>query len=123
MMPFIYVAGPYTGKTHDHLSYFQIDQNIMRAVEAAAQLALSGVPFFCPHQHSAHFEVITPAVAPTFWYDLDVHFMEACDAILLLPGWQESKGSLNEKKLAEERGIPVLYSVEEAIEWAYDNQS
>lgn len=119
-MKYIYIAGPYTGKTHDHLSYFEIDRNIQQAVEAAAQLALHGIPFFCPHQHSAHFEVIVPSVQPDFWYNLDVHFLEKCDAILLLPRWQESRGAQAEKLLAESRGMPVLYSVEEAIEWAFD---
>lgn len=121
MMPYIYIAGPYTGKTHDHLSYYQIDSHIKQAEEAAARLSLAGVGFFCPHKHSEHFEVIVPAVPPSYWYELDIHFMRSCDAILMLPGWQDSKGSLEEWRLMEEWGRPVFYSIEEVLSWVQKN--
>jgi len=119
-MKFVYIAGPYMGtaKTHDHHSYSEIDRNIAQARDALATLARAGVGAFCPHTHSAHFEVITPEVPPAYWYELDIHFLEACDAILMLPRWNESKGAILEKGIAEELGLPVLYDLEEAIQWA-----
>ena len=117
-LKYVYIAGPYTGLHYDHRSYFEIDRNIMRALEAAAALARAGIGFFCPHGHSAHFEVVTPEVGPAFWYELDIHFMKACDALLLLPNWEASKGSVKEKQLMEEWGKPIFYTLDEAIEWA-----
>jgi len=105
-MKFVYIAGPYTGNTHDYRSYFEIERHIQIAVEASAELAELGVGFFCPHNHSAHFELITPKVKPSFWYALDMHFLAACDAMLLLPGWQNSKGV--KKELAVAGGKPVF---------------
>ena len=111
-MKYVYIAGPYTAP-----NYFAIERNINAAAEVAAFLAESGVGFFCPHLHSAHFEVITPDVPPVYWYDLDIHFMEKCDAIYLLPGWQRSVGTLREKALMEEWGRPVFESLYVLKEW------
>ena len=117
-MKVIYIAGKYTGHYHDHRSYFEIDRNIKAAMEAAAALAQAGVGFFCPHSHCAHFEVITPDVQPAFWYKLDLQFLVICDAILMLEGWQESKGAVNEHYLALRNGLQVFYGIESVIAWA-----
>lgn len=117
-MKYIYIAGPYTGLHHDYRSFFEIDRNIMRATEAAAILAREGVGFFNPHGHSAHFETIVPEATKDYWYELDIHFMGACDAILMLPNWQNSKGSLEEKRVMEEWGKPVFYDLDDAVAWA-----
>ncbi len=107
---YVYIAGPYMGThTHDHHSYFAISQNIANAHEASLQLARAGYGFFCPHTHSAHNEVIAPDLPPTYWYELDMHFLRACDVMLVLPG--ESRGVKQEIALAEQLGIPVFYDM------------
>jgi nucleoside 2-deoxyribosyltransferase len=115
---FIYIAGAYRGVTHDYRSYFEIEENINVAKQAAAQLADAGVGFFCPHTHCEHFEVVTPDVSPEFWYELDLRFLEACDAIYLLPSWARSKGAQREKRVAEELRKPVFFHLDDAIKWA-----
>jgi hypothetical protein len=122
-MKYVYVAGPYTGPTHDHKSYFAIDRHIMQAAEAARDLAVAGIGFFCPHTHSAHFEVVAPEVPPSFWYELDIYFMGFCDAILMLPGWQESTGSCKERQIMMGAGKPVFYDIVEAVDWAREEVS
>lgn len=42
-------------------------------------------------------------------------WLEVCDAMLLTPGWQKSKGTLAEIKRAEELGIPVFKTLEDLI--------
>jgi len=42
-------------------------------------------------------------------------WLEVCDAVVLTPGWQKSKGTLAEIKRAEELGIPVFESLDELI--------
>lgn len=115
-MLYIYIAGPYTGVTHDYRSFFEISRNILDAGEAAAELARRGYGFFNPHGHSAHFEVITPEVWPSYWYELDLHFLEVCDAILMLPTWERSSGARKERDWAITNDMPVFYSLDELLD-------
>ena len=117
-MRYIYIAGPYTGPTHDHRSFYQIERHILQAAETAKFLCENGIGFFCPHLHSAHFEVIAPDVKPEYWYELDLHLMQACDALYLLPGWENSKGSLRELEIMQEWGRPIFDDLLEVVTWA-----
>lgn len=115
-MKIVYIAGPYTGKTHDYRSYFEIERNIGVAAEAAAWLVDNGYGYFCPHLHSRHFEVITPEVGANFWYTMDLKFLDMCDALLLVGDWLDSKGALAEKDRALGIGIPVFYNTSALLE-------
>lgn len=39
----------------------------------------------------------------------DVRFLSCCDAICLLPGWQQSQGAGIEYRLAKDLGLPITY--------------
>jgi hypothetical protein len=110
-MPIVFIAGPYMGQnaTHDHRSYEAIAKNIAHAKAIAARLAQAGVQFFCPHSHSAHFELIAPDVPAQYWYDLDMEFLLLSSAILLLEGWEESDGAVKEAMKADVSGLPVYF--------------
>ncbi len=118
---YVYVAGPYmdSGKLHDFRGYHEIDRNISRAREAAAFLANNGIPYFCPHLNSAHFEVIAPDVKPEYWYQMDIELLKPASAVLLLEGWEKSSGTLKEIATAHELRIPVFYSDErdKLVKW------
>jgi len=101
--PLVYIAGPYSGA-----NYLEIDRNISRARDAAKWLCDNRLFFFCPHLNSAHFGEFTDA-PKEYWYNLDLEIMYGCDALYLLDGWAESKGTLNEIRIAEERGMPVFF--------------
>ena len=119
-LTYVYIAGPYRGKaTHDHRGYFEIDANINRAQKATVTLARLGIPYFCPHLNSAHFEVIAPDVKPEYWYQMDIELLKPASAMLLLEGWEKSSGTLKEIAIAHELRIPVFYPDErdELVEW------
>ena len=103
-MKIVYIAGPYG----DSGGYLAIERNIARAREAAVFLAERGIGFFCPHLNSAHFECIIEQ--PTeFWYEMDLRLLDACDAILMVEGWQNSNGARAELERAQRLGLPVLH--------------
>ncbi len=110
-MKIIFIAGPYTGKTH-----FEVTLNIATAAKAAAELALHGYGFFCPHLHSAHFDVIVPEVPESFWRELGLKFLELCDGMLMVGEWQNSAGACAERDAALARGIPVYHSINHLLE-------
>lgn len=113
MLTYVYIAGPYRGKaTHDAGGYFEIDANINRAKEAAATLAQLGIPFFCPHLNSAHFEVIAPDVKPVYWLEMDMIFVDLASVLWVLDGWRDSQGTRGEIARAEGNGQPVFFSDE-----------
>jgi hypothetical protein len=108
---FVYIAGPYRGPlgTHDHSEYFVVDAHINRAREWAAKFARVGIPFFCPHLNSAHFEIITPDVPAGFWLDMNLEVLAKASALFLMPGWGNSDGAIKEQLFAVDRHITIFY--------------
>ena len=115
-MKIVYIAGPYTGK-----SYKEIDNNIANARKWAVKLAEYEIGFFCPHLNSAHFEEHAPGVPESFWKELDIKLLKACDAVLVIEGWERSKGAQTEALEATRLELPIFntLSFESFIEWAH----
>lgn len=108
---YVYIAGPYSGRdAHGQQGFMVIEQNILNARNAMKELVTHGYGVFCPHTHSAHFEVITPDVGIDYWYELDLYFLRFCHALLRLPGL--SSGADKEEKFALDIGIKVFYTLE-----------
>lgn len=95
--PMLYVAGPYTRP--DPV------ENTHRAARFATIVYDAGtyVPMV-PHL-SLLWHMVTPR-GVDHWYELDLHQMSHCDAIVRLPG--ESTGADREMEQAIEWGIQVV---------------
>ncbi len=73
------------------------------------------------YYRSEGFEVINPIVIGSFikyskknptWNDymkLDISYLMTCDAIAMLPNWEESKGAKLEKYIANELNMKIYY--------------
>jgi hypothetical protein len=98
----VYVAGPYSPLDRREETRLE---NIRRASEAAQQLLNAGHIPFCPHTMTAGWE-------ETCGYDdflrLGIEWLAACDAILLLPGWEQSKGARREHEEAVTLGLLIV---------------
>ena len=107
---YVYIAGPYmgSGKAHNAQGYHEIDRNISRAREKAAFLAANGIPYFCPHLNSCHFEVIVPDAPVEFWYEMDIRLLVGASAVLLVEGWESSSGTAKEIAGAKGVDIPIF---------------
>lgn len=102
----IYIAGPYRAKTPS-----DVDRNILVAREAMAKLLVLGHTPFCPHSMTAGFEHDFPEIDDEVYLRTDLEWVFLCDAILMLPGWENSSGSRAELEAARGAGLKLFFSV------------
>lgn len=116
-MKVVYVAGKYSGPTHDGTSFSIINYNIMVAREWAIKLMRLGrIVTLVPHLNSYHMELDFKS-EQQFWYDADLELLRRCDAVFFLPDWEQSKGAKIEKQYADDHNIPTFFNLEDIDEW------
>lgn len=97
----IYIAGPFRGA-----HAWAVAQNVHRAECVAYQVFESGHVALCPHTNTRHFDSSLP---DQVFIDGTLELMRRCDAVIVLPGWQKSQGTLGEIEEATRLGMPVAY--------------
>ena len=121
----VYVAGILSG-AHGYYS----QNTAINYITGARELSKWGVKLLF-----AGFDPFVPSLDYPFWWVLQEgehiteqmikryskSWLEVCDAVLLTPGWQKSKGTLAEIKLAESLGIPIFKSLDELITYVKEN--
>lgn len=105
----VYVAGPYSAN-----NVLGVLQNIGRGEKMCAKLFKMGFAPFCPwHDKSYITDNIDVEFAVDFFYKYSIAWLEVSDCVLVLCGWELSKGTIAEIKRANELNIPVYYSIDE----------
>lgn len=115
----VYIAGAYTAPTAAG-----IVANCNAAHALAKRVRAFGLVPFVPHTGLAG-GVTDLAFARPF-YDLPTltweeamvdcrELLQRCDAVLMVEGWESSKGATEERELAKERGIPVFDSFTQLV--------
>jgi len=99
-MKVVYVAGKYRAK-HPYL----IQENIDNAKNMAKRVWQQGHVAICPHLNSMNFEGIN---TEQHFIDGTLELMRRCDAVLLVPGWETSEGTIGEIEEARALNIPVF---------------
>ena len=97
----IYLAGPYTpidGREETRLA------NIRAASDTAKQLLKLGLTPFCPHTMTAGWE---DECSYDDFLRMDLEWLRLCDAVVLLPGWQTSRGARMEYEEALKEGLVI----------------
>lgn len=120
MTPLLYVAGKYRAATREAVS---------ANIEAARQvgIAAAGLGWYpvIPHTNTAHMEHDLPHAGDAFWLGGTLEVMTRCDAVVLVPGWETSEGTLGEITRADQlqipvfRGLHLLPSASEFIAWVH----
>ena len=111
----ILIAGPYRSGTGDDPA--KLAANLARLEEAAWPLFRAGhVPMIgewvaLPVLRGAGATGLRDPLAAQVMYPTAQRLLEHCDAVLRLPG--ESNGADNDVRLAEQRGLPVYYRLED----------
>lgn len=55
-------------------------------------------------------------ITTEMYQDFSMEWLRVTDVVLIMPGWEQSSGTIAEIKEAQRYGIPVLYSFEELLE-------
>ena len=108
-MRVIYIAGPFRGP-----STWAIEQNIRRAESLALEAWLAGFAVICPHTLTRFYQGAAP---DSVWLEGELAIIARCDALLLVPNWEQSVGTRGEIARAEELGIPVFERLEDLRRW------
>ena len=108
--PLIYVAGPYSAA-----DTYEKAANVRKAMRYMAKLWKAGWAAISPHAWSVWMERdrtlegMSWAEAFGFYLSGDFAIIKRCDAIFLVPGWENSKGSCAEYAFARWLGMPVFF--------------
>ena len=102
-MRLVYTAGPITA---DYPS--DRFKHCFTAWEHALEIWKRGHGVICPQFNTLFMDSAT--IPYGTFMDADYQMIvRACDAMLMLPGWTESKGASHERELALAHGVPVFY--------------
>jgi len=100
----VFISGPYRADTPR-----QIQRNINKAAEVALKYWKMGYAVICPHTYC----IIYGECVDSVWLEGDLEMLRRCDGIVMMEGWENSKGSEMEHAFANEFGIKVIYEKSE----------
>lgn len=105
----VYVAGPYSAPTvHERIIH------IHKAWEVGAKLGALGVMPIVPHKNTELYDDVQPG---TFWLEGTLELMRRCDAVMLVDGWEWSRGTCGEIREARARGLPIFVLLAQVRRW------
>jgi hypothetical protein len=104
---FVYLSGPITAKDG-----VLAEENVIAGLRVHLDLLQRGIPNFCPHLCGA-FPSAWSAVPYDRWLAFDLAVIDRCTHVLMLPRWRTSSGAQVEKQYAEQRGIPIVFTIDE----------
>jgi hypothetical protein len=104
----IYVASPYSADEPAMEAY-----RFEKTIQIVADMIMEGLLVISPIVHSHPIYTRRPETGAQWesWVAIDTELLRRCDevVVLMIPGWQESRGVTAEIELAAEFGIPVTY--------------
>ena len=106
----VYVAGPYSAD-----NVMQVLENMRAGIRASTEVLLAGFAPFCPWLDYQYKFAVQGAEELTIndFYQYSLSWLRVSEAMLILDGWQKSKGTLHEIEVAKELGIPIFESLSE----------
>jgi len=101
-----YLGAPYS-HPDEKVRKFRLDSTS----KLASRLFNQGRFVYSPLTHNISLSYFGNETTFETWGTFDLEMLSRCDELLVykLPGWQESKGLLNEINFAKEHNIPITY--------------
>lgn len=113
--PRVYIAGPLN--PHNGGGAIEYLRNCHRMIEAARYLIKNGCAPFCPAVDAAYFlggmDDETPTAEEIKSYSAS--WIRGCDAMLVMPGWKQSKGTLAEIDIAHDLKIGAFENMGDVL--------
>lgn len=104
----IYLASPYS---HSDLHVMALRE--LQVTTVAVKLIEAGYHVFGPITESAQYSKLSKKIGKgwKYWQDHDELMLSKCDElwVVMLDGWENSKGVKGEIAYATDRGIPITY--------------
>ena len=109
----IYVAGPIQGVDLLHsLANLEHGQAFTAQV---FQLGFSPFPVF---SDALFIQKVRPVPPISDVYNYSLAWLRAADAMIVMDGWEHSKGCAAEMKEAEKMGVPIFHDITDLCAWA-----
>ena len=107
----VYIAGKISDYGTDHLN------NMHKFFMYQNELIRLG---FAPYNPAADY--LLGIMYGDYTYDMyfepNVEWLKMADAMILLPGYEDSKGTQKEMKIARKQGIPIFTNIPDLVNWA-----
>ena len=105
----VYVAGAYSAD-----NVITVLDNIREGMRLSTRIMLAGYAPFCPWL-DFHFQLMLrngERFTVEDYYRYSLAWLDVSDAMVLVPGWERSRGTLNEIDHASRISIPIFYDAE-----------
>lgn len=106
----VYVAGAYSAD-----NVITVLDNMRYGMRAATEVFLLGHAPFCPWL-DYQFQFMLRAgehLTVDDYYRYSIAWLDVSDIVYVIPGWENSKGTVAEIARAEELGIPIVFHMED----------
>lgn len=107
----LYISGPFSAPDDAG-----IERNIAAASDVALEMWRAGWSVICPHKNTSGYQHARD-LSHERWMLGDFEILRKCDAILMLPGWSQSKGAIMEHHFAGVIGLSTFYTPQQAADW------
>ena len=108
----IYIAGAYSAN-----NVISVLDNMRRGMRVGTEVFLAGLSPFVPWMDYQFQLMLREGEKLTVedYYRYSMAWLSVSDAVLLVPGWETSKGTQAEIARAKELGIPVFETLQELL--------
>ena len=115
----IYVAGAYSAD-----NVITVLDNMRKGMRKSTEVFLAGFAPFCPWLDFHYTLMLREGEKLTVqdYYKYSMAWLEVSQCVLVLSGFESSRGTLAEIKRAEELGIPVYYDLMDLVKGEWENE-
>lgn len=106
----VYVAGAYSSD-----NVIGVLDNIREGLRWSTKIFLEGHAPFSPWL-DFHYQLMLRGgekLTVDHYYAYSMTWLKVSDVVFVTPGWEKSKGTVEEIRVAEEMGIPIYYDWED----------